>query len=156
MYQGSIRNRARSPVLIAMYIKDFVGLLDNKNNRLQWGAMTALASVTSENPKLVYSHLARIIEAANSGSVITRDQAVNVLIKLSAVKPYADKAFTLLIEQLLKCPTNQLPMYAENAVAIVADKNRSRFVKTLSSRLDEIEKDSKRKRVEKVIKKMGG
>jgi len=146
----------RKPLLITPYIKNFVELLNSRNNRLQWGAMTAVASVTRENPRLVYSHLARIIEAADSGSVITRDQAVNVLIKLCAVKQYADKAFALLIEQLLQCPTNQLPMYAENAVAIVADKNKSLFVKTLSSRLDEIEKDSKRKRVERVIKKMGG
>lgn len=146
----------RKPLLITPYIKNFVELLNSRNNRLQWGAMTAVASVTGENPRLVYSHLARIIEAADSGSVITRDQAVNVLIKLCAVKQYTDKAFALLIEQLLQCPTNQLPMYAENAVAIVADKNKSLFVKTLSSRLDEIEKDSKRKRVERVIKKMGG
>lgn len=57
-------------------------------------------------------------------------------------------------EQLKKCPTNQLPMYAENAIAIVNDNNKALFIKTLSSRLSDIEKDTKRKRVEKLIKKL--
>ena len=32
----------RKPSLIADYAHDFIGLLNSKNNRLVWGAMTAL------------------------------------------------------------------------------------------------------------------
>jgi hypothetical protein len=39
---------------------------------------------------------------------------------------------------------------------IINEKNKLLFIKTLSSRLDEIEKDTKRKRVEKVISKVKG
>ena len=144
----------RKSALIAEYAKEFVTLLDNKNNRLQWGAMTALATITLENPKIIYSALSKIIAIADSGSVITRDHCVNILIRLCSVKQYADDAFSLLTEQLLNSPTNQLPMYAENAMPIINDKNKKSFIKTLSSRLDDIEKDTKRKRVEKVIKKL--
>ncbi|MFY0653533.1 MAG: hypothetical protein JXQ96_15930 [Cyclobacteriaceae bacterium] len=78
---------------------------------------------------------------------------MNILISLCTIEGYADEAFALLIEQLIKSPTNQLPMYAERAAPIVNKQHKRLFVKTLVSRLDDIEKDSKRKRVEKVIRK---
>jgi hypothetical protein len=144
----------KKPSLISEYAKNFIALLNHKNNRLQWGAMTALDSITLENPKMIYSSFARIVSASDNGSVITKDHTVNILIKLSSLKQYADDAFSLLIELLLTCPTNQLPMYAENAIPVVCKKNKKLFIKTLNSRLDEIEKETKRKRVEKVIKKL--
>jgi hypothetical protein len=142
------------PALIASYAKVFLALLVHKNNRLQWGGMTALSCITLENPKAIYAALPKIMDAANNGSVITRDQAVNILIKLCSVKQYADAAFTLLVEQLTSCPTNQLPMYAENSIPVINEKNKARFIKALSSRFDDLEKDTQRKRIEKVIKKV--
>jgi len=142
------------PSLIAEYSKEFVTLLDHGNNRLVWGAMTALDAITLENPEVIYLALEKIVDITDKGSVITKDHGVNILINLCSIKQYADHAFTLLIEQLKKCPTNQLPMYAEKAISIVNDNNKTLFIKTLSSRLGDIEKDTKRKRVEKLIKKL--
>ena len=82
------------PKLIAGFADDLVTLLDNKNNRLQWGAMTALNTITNENPKVIYSALAKIIAVADKGSVITNYHCVNILIKLGATKEYADNAFS--------------------------------------------------------------
>lgn len=144
----------QAPLLIADNIEQFVAHLKSKNNRLQWGAMTALSAITNERPKEIYAELTNILSAADTGSVITKDQAVNILIKLCAIEQYADNAFTLLIEQLLKSPTNQLPMYAERSLKIINDKNKSKFVSTLSTRLNDIEKETKRKRIEKIIKKL--
>lgn len=145
---------AIKPELIAEYSEEFLELLEHKNNRLVWGAMTALDSITLENPRLLSSELPKIIAAANKGSVIVRDHAVGILIKLCSLEGYADQTFPQLIEQLKDCPSNQLPMYAENAIAIITEKNKPLFTETLLNRLIEIEKDSKRKRVEKVIKKL--
>ena len=142
------------PKLLVDFADQFVTLLANKNNRLQWGAMTALNSITNENPKKIHSALAKIIAAADKGSVITNDHCVGILIKLCAISEYAEDAFSLLIERLLVSPTNQLPMYAENALPIVTSENKAVFTNTLISRLHEIEKDTKRIRVEKVIKKV--
>ena len=142
-----------NPSLIAEYADEFIEVLNRNNNRLIWGAMTALDALTFENPTTVYLGLAKIIETANKGSVITKDHTVNILIKLCSLKQYSDKAFALLIEQLKSCPNNQLPMYSENATKIINNKSNAEvFIKTLSSRLDQVEKDSKRKRIEKVIK----
>jgi hypothetical protein len=141
----------RNSKLIASYANEFIAFLDDKSNRIIWGAMTALDAITLENPKLMFAALPKIIAVADSGSVIMRDHAVGIVIKLASIKQYADTAFALLIEQLKKCPTNQLPMYAENAMPIINDKNKTLFIKTLSSRLDEVEKESKRRRIEKVM-----
>lgn len=144
----------KKPTLIADYTKEFISLLDHKNNRMQWGAMTALNTITLENPKIIYSALTKIINATESGSVITRDHCVNILINLCSLKEYTSKAFPLLIEQLLVSPTNQLAMYAEKAMPIITDKNKVTFIKILTSRLKDFEKETKRKRVEKVIEKL--
>jgi hypothetical protein len=77
-----------------------------------------------ENPKVICSALPKIVAVADKGSVITNDHYVNILIKLFAVKEFTDAAFSLLIERLKSCATNQLPMYAENAVPVINKKNK--------------------------------
>lgn len=144
----------QKPTLVAEYARELVALLDSKNNRLQWGAMTALDAIAHEDPKTVYASLAKIIAVADKGSVITNDHCVGILIKLCGEKSYRKDAFDLLLERLLKSPVNQLPMYAENALPVIDAAHKTAFLKVLCARLEEIDKDSKRKRVEKVIKKL--
>jgi hypothetical protein len=145
---------AIDPSLIAPYAKVFISLLEHKNNRLQWGAMTAISGIATENPKAVYAALPEIIMAAERGTVITKDATVNILIRLCAVERYADDAFLLLNEQVLNSAVNQLPMYAERAMPIINDKNKKIFINTLTSRLADLDQESKRKRVEKVIQRL--
>ncbi len=144
----------RKPELLAEYDKEFLELLTNKNNRLVWGAMTALDCIASINPKGIYKNLALILKISNTGSVITKDHAIGILTKVAAVKEYKDNALILLLDQFKTALTNQLPKYAEDAFPIIDDKHKKDFIKILSSRLDDIEKDTKRNRVEKVIKKL--
>lgn len=143
-----------NPSLIAPYCKDFFALLESSNNRLVWGSMSAIDAITLENPEAIYKSLGKIEAAAAKGSVITRDHAVNILIKLSTVKRYAEHAFNALITQLQVCPVNQLPMYTEKAFPVINSKNKAMFIQALTSRLNEIEQESKRKRVLKVIEKL--
>lgn len=142
------------PGLIAPYAKNLVELLDSKNNRLQWGAMTALNTIAAENPAIVFGALAKLAAVADKGSVITRDNYVSILTKLCSVDTYKNDAFDLLHEQFLISPTNQLPMYAENAMGVIDAGHAPVFFKTLAARLSEFDKESKRKRVEKVLKKL--
>lgn len=142
----------QKPSLIAAYAGQFIQLLDSENNRMQWGAMTALNAIAAEKPEAIYPVLPKLEAIADKGSVITRDNYVAILIKLCAIKKYAEDAFALLNGQLLHCPTNQLPMYAENALPIIEKESKDTFINTLSSRLNDFEKESKRRRVEKVLK----
>lgn len=143
-----------NPSLIAQYSKEFINLLSHKNNRLQWGAMTALNTISLEKPKEVYAALPEIMATAENGSVITNDHAVNILVKLGSIKQYASNVFSLLNELILKSPVNQLPTYAEKALPYVNAKNKNAFLDMLNGRLPDVEQDSKRKRLEKVIQKL--
>jgi len=142
------------PSLIANYLKDFLPLLNHKDNRMQWGAMTAIRAIAEAKPAAVFPEIKKIIAAADSGSVITRDQAVSILTRLSADKKYSSKTCPLLLHQLKSCPTNQLPMYAENAMPVVNDQNKKPFITILVNRLDELTKESQQKRIQKVLKKL--
>ncbi|RFS15065.1 hypothetical protein [Emticicia sp. C21] len=144
------------PQLIAPYASNFVELLDSRNNRLQWGAMTALNTIASASPATVFGAVAKLAAVADKGSVITRDNYVSILTKLCSVADYSNDAFDLLHEQFLISPTNQLPMYAENAAGVIDEAHKNVFIKTLIARLSEFDKESKRKRVEKVLKKLQG
>lgn len=142
------------PALIASHAKDFLALLGSKNNRLQWGAMSALDSIASENPAPLLAALPRILAVAEAGSVITRDHGVGILVKLGAEKAHFAKVLPHLLDQLKSAPDNQLPMYAEMILKIADGKNAAKFVPVLERRMGGIEKESKRKRVEKVVAKL--
>ena len=142
------------PLLISDYIEDLIKLLDNTNNRLQWGGMTALNTLVLEKPEHIYDNLSKLVDVAEKGTVITKDNLMAILIKLCSIKKYSDYAFSLFNEQLLKSLNNQLPMYAENAIIIINDSNKIKFIETLRSRLQGIEKETKKARVEKIIKKL--
>src|SRR5262249_41549623 len=132
----------------------FCDLLDSKNNRLVWGAMTALDQIALADPQGVYAALGKIRRAAAAGSVITRDHAVGILTKLGAMKPYAKACLPLLIDILETSPNNQLPMYAEMSLAVATDKNKPALHKVISERLGRLEKESQKKRVQKVLKRL--
>ena len=142
------------PVLISSYYREFGRLLDSKNNRLVWGAMTALDSIASHEPKGVRGLLAKILAAADGGSVITRDHAVSILVKLATFKQYASECLPLLVEQLLTCPNNQFPMYAEMSSVLVSDKYKAALLQVMTRRLAGLEKESQKKRVAKVLRRL--
>ncbi|MBI1223897.1 MAG: hypothetical protein GC192_01555 [Bacteroidetes bacterium] len=144
----------QNPSLIAEQVDLFITLLTGKNNRLAWGAMTGLDCIASVNPDGIYPHLSTILAAADAGSVITRDHAVGILVKLSQIEKYRDECFPLLMEQMQRCPPNQFPMYAEGAATVVFASQKAAFMELLKSRLPDLPKESQQKRIEKVLKKL--
>jgi len=138
--------------MIAPFYKTFGELLESKNNRLVWGAMYALDSIASVNPSGINSILPEICKAIDKGSVITIDGGVSILAKLAAKEEFAETAFPLLIEQLKRCPAKQLPMYAEKSVQAINAANKNQFVDLIRERYSEMERDSQKKRLDKVLK----
>ncbi|MBK8191923.1 MAG: hypothetical protein IPK76_01400 [Lewinellaceae bacterium] len=45
----------KNAALIQPHLENFVARLNNKNNRLVWGAMTAIDALTDLNPEAVFS-----------------------------------------------------------------------------------------------------
>ena len=139
------------PELIQPHLETFVRLLQSKNNRLVWGAMTAIATISKIDKKGVSIFLGEIMKAADKGSVITKDSTVNVLIQLCNGPDSAALSLPLLKEMISHAPVNQLPMYAEKALAVMRVQDRSDFMHILEKRAEEEMKESKRKRVQKVL-----
>jgi uncharacterized protein YfcZ (UPF0381/DUF406 family) len=144
------------PALISDHIPAFKTLLKHKDNRMIWGGMSALDRICSVNPAGIYKILPHILDAADTGTVITKDNAVSILTRLASDKRYANEALPLLLEQLRNCASNQLAMYAENAIAVIPDNHKKDFIHMLTRRIPGIEKETKQKRIEKVIKKLQG
>jgi hypothetical protein len=139
--------------MIAPYCKDFGDILKSKNNRLVWGSMIALDTITLINPKGVYDLLPMIISTIDNGSVISIDHGVGILAQLSSISDYTETTFPLLIEQLKRCPSKQLPMYSEKSVFAINTVNQNQFVDLIQSRISEMDKDSQKQRLNKVIAK---
>jgi len=140
--------------MISPYCSEFAKTLTSKNNRLVWGAMTALDTIATVYPKGVFEFIEIIAPAIDKGSVITVDHGVGILAKLSSIDQYADTAFPLLVEQLRRCPIKQLPMYIEKSEMAINEHNYNLFVNLIQSRLSEVDKDSQKTRLQKVLKRL--
>jgi hypothetical protein len=151
LYEIGERN---APELIAPYWGAFLKILEGKNNRLIWGAMTALDMIALFKPGELYNHLDSICLAIENGSVITIDHGVSILAKLASIKSYESRALPLLIEQLARCPAKQFPMYIEKSVIAINPENKTEFNSIIDARYSDLEKDSQKKRVDRILKKL--
>jgi hypothetical protein len=145
---------AINPGLLQPHLKTFVSLLRSKNNRMVWGAMAAIDAVSNVDPQGVHVYLSEVMEAADKGSVITKDGAVNILIKLSNEDKLSAQTIPLLKELMCHAALNQLPMYAERAFHVMTHNSPEKFAGILVDRMVEEMKDSKRKRLRKVLDKL--
>ncbi len=145
----------KKPELISGYAKEFINQLKSKHGRMVWGAMTAISAIAGLVPETVYDNLSTIMDTAdNSGSVIARDHTMYTLAALAKHSKYYEDCKALMLEQLLKSPVNQLPMYAEITGPVVSPIDKDAFKKVLEERLKDITQESKIKRIEKVLKKL--
>ena len=140
------------PDLIADYHEIFVELLKNKNNRLVWGAMIALSSISTIVPEVIYKELPKIVTAVNKGSVITKDAGVALFANLATVENQKQEVFPLLLKELTICPPKQLPQYAEKSLIAIDRKNKKQFIKLINARISDLEKNSQIKRINKVLR----
>jgi hypothetical protein len=144
----------RKPEMISKHVEDFISLLKHNDNRMIWGAMTALSSISKTQPKLLVPFMVDIVDAIDKGSVITRDHGIFILSHIATLPKQHKHCLELLLEQLEKAPVNQLPMYAEKTTEVVTMPFVKRMINTLEARTDVIEIPSKAKRIEKVIKQL--
>jgi hypothetical protein len=148
----------RHPELIAPHCSRFLELLSSKNNRMVWGAMAALTTIAQIQHKELFDALDVIMEAVNNGSVITIDCGVDILAQLNSFEAYHNTTDPLLMEQLSICPIKQLPTYAGKALehldglSKVGDQAREGYRNIISNRLDECEKESQRKKLERLLR----
>jgi len=145
----------RNPALIAPYFPIFLKLLSSKNNRLQWGAMSAIYSIADENAAQIVDSLDRLELAAQQGTVITRDNFVKTLVKLLRYAEWEEEIFQRLWKQLDQAPNNQFPMYAEQIMIELPKRFRESFRAVLSQRINDLPKETQQKRIHKLLRNLG-
>ncbi|WP_068985782.1 MULTISPECIES: hypothetical protein [Lysinibacillus] len=140
------------PELISKYVLTFIELLKSRNNRLVWGGMTALATITEEASETIMAHLDILKNAMKVGSVITIDKGVLTLAKLAAVsKKNNDVIFPILLHHLENCRPKEIPQHSESTLLAVTDENKEELLHVLRKR--EIYLTAPQlKRVEKIYK----
>jgi hypothetical protein len=142
----------RDATLISGYVDDFVRLLKSKNNRLVWGAMTALPKITPLKPKEVFANLDTIERAYEEGSVITVDNSISVFAALSKSSPEYEKVvFPIIINHLENCRPKEAGQHSERAFPCV-NKGNSVFFKNVLLKRRESLTEPQKKRIDKLIK----
>ncbi|HRX16066.1 MAG TPA: hypothetical protein P5123_07120 [Spirochaetota bacterium] len=143
----------RKPQLIAEYVDIFIQLLNSRNNRLVWGAMTALSKIAFLKPQRIFDNLEIIIKAYEKGSVITVDNSISVFAALAKAGPEFNKVvFPLLIKHLENCRPKEVAQHSERAFVCIDSKNKEDFIDVLNKRYDSLT-DSQKKRIAKIIKR---
>lgn len=145
---------ARNADLLRPHVRCFLQLMQSRNNRMVWGALTALAQLARVDADPIAANLDAILEAADAGSVIARDQAVQILIALKARPDLARDATAHLLARLKSAAVNQLPMYAERIHAVLEVQDYPEFRQVLTMRLADVMPQSKRRRIETIIRKL--
>ena len=143
-----------SPHLIKNYAEIFISLLENKNNRMVWGSMIALANISELVPDQIWPHRELILELIETGTVITSVWGVNVLIGLSKSN---QKCYSLLKVDLLRlqeeCRDVDFAKRAELMWKVFKPEEILEYKKILETRLPDLS-TSAQKRLSRVIKKI--
>ena len=144
----------RKPELIADFAGDFITELSNKNNRIVWGSMMALAYIAPVRPEVIFDRLPEIVAAYKNGSVITVDNSISVFAQLcKANSDYRAKIFPSLLDHLANCRAKAVPQHAERIAVCIDPDNRELFITVLESRSNELSK-AQNSRILKLIKKL--
>ena len=142
---------ATKPELIADEADTFSKLFGSRNNRLVWGAMTALGAVASINIAAIAKHIDILLHATETGSVITQDWGIRMLAIVCAKdKAAAKKIFPFLIHFLENCPAKDMPRHAESMLPALNADNRSHILSALETRQSAL-KPAQAKRVIKLM-----
>jgi hypothetical protein len=127
------------PALIAPHTEEFLKLLDDRENRMVWGAMIALGTVADRRPKAIAPRTDQIMELIYTGSVITVVWGVRVLAKVGAAGPaYKKKIYPFLLDYLGKSIPRDVPTHGESMLALVGPRERKAFLARLRQREPEM------------------
>lgn len=144
----------RKPWLIDGHLKEFLLFSRHENNRLQWGAMSAIAEIARSQPEQVFENLPEILDAAEKGSVITRDAALQILVELAGSAKLKGRVTPHLLYFIDHSPSKQVPLYAERMQPVIPPEAHDDLKRAIENRLPDMEKESGRKRLQKLIRKL--
>jgi len=144
------------PALIAGYADDFLDLLHSNNNRMIWGSMIALATISPLQARAIGKRLDEVMKAIEAGSLITVVWGVKTLAGVAgASRTYRARILPVLLRQLKTCLPRDVPMHAQSILPAVDESNRGKFLAALSSRLPDLS-PAQTTRLRKVLRQIEG
>jgi hypothetical protein len=126
-------------------------LLASASGVLLWEGLTVLDGIANVDPDPIRPFQETVIAATGSESVIARDKAVRILVKLATGQSY-QAIMPALLDVLRTAPVNQLPTYAEWICGIVRESDGEPATEILERRLASIDQPAKVRRVQKAIR----
>lgn len=142
------------PDLIAGHVDEFLDLLNSKNNRLVWGSMIALASISRLQPRQIWERIDDVIAAIRAGSVITVVAGVKTLAGVASTKStYRARLFPILLQQIRDCIPRDVPTHAENMLVAVDEEHKAQFLAVLDARKADLS-PSQAARLRKVLRRL--
>ena len=144
----------RAPELISPHLEVFLALLTTRDNRMLWGALSAIDTLGATCPDKLMPQLDRILDAADRSSVIAKDKTMHLLATLNGHKKFSPIIEPVLFERLKHAAVNQFPMYAEFAATTVSANSRSELMAIIKDRSATISYPAKKARLEKLLWKM--
>jgi len=123
------------PELIAPYAKDFLLLLNQKDNRKIWGAMIALGTTADLAHAEIAKGMDDVIRAVRDGSVITNLWGVRVMAKTLAHEPAQEsKILPELLHILQVCVPRDVPTHLESMLPMINAGNKDRILAIVETR----------------------
>lgn len=142
------------PDLIAPYVSDFLRLLATRNNRLVWGSMIALATISRLRAQEIWKQIDFVLSAIEHGTLITVVWGIRTLAGVASVAPTSrGRILPILAEHLEACGARDLPMHAQSILPAVDPLSGGTFLAILEDRQGELT-PSQARRLQKVIRQL--
>lgn len=142
------------PELIAQYSDEFIDFLNNKNNRMVWGSMIAIANLAEVMPEKIYNEKELILQKIKTGSVITNVWGVYTTINLSkADKRYYDELKPILFKLQKECRPVDFAKRAEAMIEAIPQQDLKEYIDILENGKANLS-NAGVKRVEKLIRSL--
>ncbi len=144
-----------APDLVLPHLPALLALLDDPLNRILWATLQILDVLTPLAPEKIMAELDRILDAADRSSVVAKDKLMSILTRLNADPRFAELVTPTILLRLAHAAPNQFPTYAENAAMTIGTSHRAELARIIKTRMTAIASPTRRKRLEKVLKKLG-
>ncbi|MCX6083424.1 MAG: hypothetical protein NT102_00445 [Caldiserica bacterium] len=142
-----------APDLLADHVASFLRLLGDKNNRMVWGAMIALAEVADLRTDEIWLRVDDVLRAVQHGSLITVVWGTRVLARVAASSSERRTAlFPALLRTLETCLPRDVPTQAESILCAVDDSVSEQYLAAIDRRAAELS-SSQRARLKRVLQR---
>lgn len=141
----------QAPDLLIPHAEVFLDLLAHKKNRLVWGGMIALMCIAPHAPDALWKRHREILDAFESGTVITQDAALRALAALARSSPARKRTLSaFLLQALQSCRDKDLARRYEVIAPALVRSDLAEARKDAASRVGALNRTAQRK-LEKLL-----